>query len=121
MPTARTIVTASTNSTADARKLERMVTRATEDMAANASGATGSWLSWLGDCRPLSDSPHLGPNHRRAHGAHGCISIEPAEPGAPRHGGTPDVSVAEIGRATTRPVPPARTNATVTGAAGAGP
>jgi len=42
MPTARTIVTASTNSTADARKLERMVTRATEDMAANASGATGS-------------------------------------------------------------------------------
>ncbi len=33
-PTARTIVTASTNSTDDARKLETIVTRASEDMAA---------------------------------------------------------------------------------------
>src|ERR1035437_9114254 len=50
MPTARTIVTASTNSTADARKLERMVTRATDDMPANASGATGRRCSR--DARP---------------------------------------------------------------------
>ena len=76
---------------------------------------------WLVRCRRLSDLPHLARALYWVHGAHGCISTEPAELGAPRHGGTPDVSVAENGRATTRPVPPARTNATVTGAAGAGP
>jgi hypothetical protein len=46
-------VTASTNSTADARKLERMVTRATEDMAANANGGIGAGCS-------LDDRPGFG-------------------------------------------------------------
>ena len=58
---------------------------------------------------------------QRYQGAQGCMSICPAEPGAPRHGGTPCVSVGDTGVATIRPGPPPRTNATVTGAVGAGP
>ena len=53
-----------------------------------------------------------------AHGAHGCMSMLPADPGSPLHGGTV-ASVGETGVAWNRPF--ATTNATLVGGSGSGP
>ena len=53
-----------------------------------------------------------------AHGAHGCMSMLPADPGSPLHGGTV-ASVGEAGVAWNRPF--ATTNATLVGGSGSGP